>query len=446
MKVVPILAALLGLTGCAHYTPQPLTADPAVLAAPVAAVLQARASAIDRPWLTPTSINLAAPLTPDGLAAIAVVNNPDLTALRARAGVGDAQVFAAGLLPDPSFSLGADTIINGPDHLLSTAGALGLDLGALRSRAVTRERARQQDRQLRLDLAWAEWQMAGQARLLGVRIVALEAQLALAGQSRGAADGLLAHTAAAARRGDIAGGDTTAARIAAFDAAERERANERDLLTARQALNRALGLPPAMPIQLAPTALPSVPQTSEVLFALARDRRTDLAALRAGYASQEAAVHKAVLDQFPNLSLTINGSRDSTGNFLLGPSLGFTLPLWNRNRGGIAVERATREAVRAEYDARLFQTRADITDAAAGIALAFRQRGDAQASLPELRRHSDASRRAAARGDIAPAQAAASEQQLRDRLILIAQSEQTIREQTIALELLSGEPGGAPKP
>ncbi|MFX8762610.1 TolC family protein, partial [Acinetobacter baumannii] len=83
------------------------------------------------------------------------------------------------------------------------------------------------------------------------------------------------------------------------------------------------------------------------LFAIARDSRTDLAALRAGYDAQEASVHKAVLDQFPTLNLSVTGNRDSAGNLLLGPTIDFTLPLWNRNRGGIAVERATRKALKS---------------------------------------------------------------------------------------------------
>ncbi|MFX8453537.1 hypothetical protein ABTL48_21310, partial [Acinetobacter baumannii] len=81
-----------------------------------------------------TTINLAAPLTPQGVAALAVVNNPDLIALRSRAGVAEAQAFAAGLLPDPTFSFGADKVLSGPDTFLNIAGALGLDLNALRKR------------------------------------------------------------------------------------------------------------------------------------------------------------------------------------------------------------------------------------------------------------------------------------------------------------------------
>ncbi len=176
------------------------------------------------------------------------------------------------------------------------------------------------------------------------------------------------------------------------------------------------------------------------LFALAQAQRFDLQALRAGYSSQEAAVRKAVLDQFPTLSLAITGTRDTGGNKLLGPSVGFTLPLWNRNRGGIAIERATRDALKAEYEARLFQTRAGIAAAVEGLRVAWAQRAELAPQLAPLERVAIASRRAADRGDLATATAESAEQVLRDKQIQLAQLDQAIAEQTIALELLTGVP------
>lgn len=440
MKTRFTLLLVVLASGCAQYAPLPLEENPAVLAAPVSAVLEARAGAIERPWLKPTLIDLSAPLAPEGVAVLAVVNNPDLIALRARANGADAQAFAAGLLPDPTFSIGADQVLSGPDTLLNIAGAVGLDLNALRKRAVTREQARSQAHQVRLDLAWAEWQTAGQARIQAVRIGGLSQIVELTGDANAVAQAQLARTARATLRGDVPASDAEAARVVAFDAADRLRTAEKDLLAARQELARLLGLPPETRLALAPLALPEAPPSAERLFAIARETRTDLAALRAGYGAAEAAVHKAVLDQFPTLNLTMTSNRDSAGNFLLGPSIDFTLPLWNRNRGGIAVERATREALKTEYEARLFQTRAEISAAWTGIALARRQLTDAEGGLPGLKRQAEAAARAARRGDMSSAAAMTALQQLRDRQLVIAQAKLAIWEQTIALELLSGEP------
>ena len=161
---------------------------------------------------------------------------------------------------------------------------------------------------------------------------------------------------------------------------------------------------------------------------------------RAGYGVAEAELHKAVLDQFPNLSLTVAGARDTADNYTVGPAVGFTLPLWNRNRGGIAIARATREQLHAEYDARLFQTRAEIDAAINALVTVRRQKAGLTAQLPEIERFAASTDRAAKRGDLAPATADTAAQALRDRRLTLRQLDQQIAEQTIALELLSGGP------
>jgi cobalt-zinc-cadmium efflux system outer membrane protein len=440
MLAWPIAAALLA-SGCATYTAEPLSLEEStLLSPPVAAVLARDAATIDRPFLRPVAIDLAQPLDSNAVAILAVLSNPDLKALRTRAGVADAQVFSAGLLPDPSFSFNVDPLLSGPDVFTGLGSSLGVSLAALRTRGVVRAQTRAQARQVRLDLAWAEWQTSGQARIQAARIGALERSEALARDSRDDAQSILDRMLRAAGRGDILPDLVQGARLAAFDAADWLRLAERDLAAARLELLRLIGFPPAYRLQLAATPLPPPPPDAERLFAIARTQRTDLQALRAGYDAQEAAVHKAVLDQFPSLDLSVNWARDTANNITLGPSVAFTLPLWNRNRGGIAIERATRAALRAEYESRLFQTRAEIAAGVDSLALLRRQRAAILRDLPELERFARANRRAADRGDLALNTALTAEQALRDKRILLASAERDVIEQTIALELLTGSP------
>ncbi len=422
---------LAPLAACATYSPHPLTTASNAMASHEATAL---------PLPLPATIDLAQPLDMNAIATIAVITNPDLKSLRARAAISEAQVFSARLLPDPTFSLGTSRVLSGPDPFLDLTSALGLDINALRTRKVRLAQSRAEAAQVRFDLAWAEWQTAGQARIQAARIVNLEQSTAIARASRDATQSLLTRTLRAAGRGDIAADQVQAARTAAFDAEDKQRTTERDLATARLELTRLLGLPPTTKILLAAPTEPAPPPDAQTLFAIALDRRADLAALRAGYDAQEASLHKAILDQFPTLNLTINAARDTAGNALLGPAVDFTLPLWNRNRGGIAVERATRAALHAEYDARLFQTRAEIAAAVGGIDVARRQRAAIRRDLPALEQFAAAGRRAANRGDLSPATAETGEQALRDKRLLLAQSAQDIAEQTIALELLTGTP------
>jgi len=424
------------LAGCAHYVANPVRPAAEVLSVDRAALAQA--STIDRPFLKPQTIDLDAPLTLDALAVIAVVASPDLKALRARANVTDAQAFAARLLPDPTVAAGFDKLISGPDVFNGLTGQIGFDLNQLRLRRVTGEASAATRRQVRLDLAWAEWQAAGQARLLGVRIVGLSAARELARTSATAAAAQLDTALRAAGRGDIPGAELDGRRQAALDAADRARTAETALVAARGDLNKLLGLPPDILLRLALVAAPPPPPPPTALVGLALDRRLDLAALRAGYTSAEANTRLAVLQQFPTLALTIAGARDTASNVTLGPQVAFTLPLWNRNRGGIAVATASRTQLKAEYEARLVATRADVVTGATAITTLAGQRAALAAALPPLRRYAAATVRAGARGDLPRATGEAAGQALRDRELALVVIDQQIAEQTIALELLTG--------
>ncbi|MEA3004251.1 MAG: outer membrane protein heavy metal efflux system [Sphingomonadales bacterium] len=432
------MAALLA--GCAHYAPEPLGNPVDILASPNPAILSVEAQKIDRPYLTPQPIDLGQPLTPNALAIIAVIENPDLKAQRTKAGVADAQAFAAGLIPDPSFQASFDKRLSGPDPFNGYGAQLGFDLTQLRTRGVTRQASAATKRQVRLDIAWAEWNTAGQARLQGVRVLALEQQLRVAEASAQSAESLFAAVARAAGRGDVSATELDVRRQALLDARTKLHTTQADLATARADLNKQLGLPPETMVRLAPPAESPVPPPAEILVGQAVERRLDLQALRAGYESAEAGLHKAVLEQFPNLSLTLVGVRDTANNKTIGPAIGFTLPLWNRNRGNIAIARATREQLKAEYEARLFQTRAEIAAARNGIMALRAQRSQLLSHLPALRNYAEATQRAARRGDLPTATAETAAQAYRDREVALLQLNQQIAEQTIALELLSGGP------
>jgi cobalt-zinc-cadmium efflux system outer membrane protein len=150
---------------------------------------------------------------------------------------------------------------------------------------------------------------------------------------RSSAEDLLQRSQRAAGRGDITASDTDARRLAALDSGDRLRTVDRDLTAARLELNRLLGLPPSFAVRLAPAPDHPVPPSTEILVAQAVARRLDLQALRAGYDASEADTRKAILDQFPNLSLTVASARDTAGNVTLGPQIGFTLPLWKSQPG-----------------------------------------------------------------------------------------------------------------
>jgi outer membrane protein TolC len=328
----------------------------------------------------------------------------------------------------------------GPDPFNGWGAQIIYDLAVLRDHAAVQAAARAAQGQARLDIAWQAWQTAGQARLLAARIAGLQQVLSIAETTRAADDAALARALSPALSGDLRADDITARRLAAADADDKARQAEKDLDGARLDLNRLLGLPPQARLDIAAAPAADPPLDAEALFRRARAQRLDLMALQAGYASQEAAVRKAVLDQFPSLQLTLTRASDTAGNQTIGPAVSFTLPVWNRNQGGIAIAEATRAQLRAEYDARLFAARADIAELVAGLALEQRQRAEVVAQAEALDRAAAAAEAAAGRGDVARLAAEAARQTASDKAAALAALDQAIAEQTVALELAVGAP------
>src|SRR5205085_11643062 len=100
--------------------------------------------------------------TPLEVAVLAVLNAPDLEAKRKAAGVGEAQVFQAGLLPDPQIATSFDLPISGPDTHPAYSVAPSIDIAGLLARAYARRAAKFTARAADLNLLWSEWSIAQQ--------------------------------------------------------------------------------------------------------------------------------------------------------------------------------------------------------------------------------------------------------------------------------------------
>ncbi len=348
---------------------------------------QQAAQQIKSPRLAPLPIPPTGPWTDLQLADIAIVASPDLKALRAQARVADAQVFAAGLLPDPQFGISTDRP-DGTGAVNAYSLSAGLDLAALFTRSSRVKAARANAEQVRRDIAWQEWLAANQVRLLARRYQYLERQHDIAGSAATAAGKLLTLTQTAVDQHNARLDDLALRRVAVLDARAREGSLARDAEAARLQLNQAVGVAPDMRLPLADATALHDPSTLDAtaLEKRALADRLDLAALRAGYAAQEASVRGEILQQYPLPSITVSRARDTTPIYTKGAAIGFTLPLWNRNRGGIAVAKATREQLHAEYAARAFDAQAAIAAQVESLKQIAAQRQRSQDQLDQLAR------------------------------------------------------------
>lgn len=358
---VVALLALLPLAGCATYTPVPLPTAPDLRrSVPSVPAGELRS---DIPGTADHAFDPADGLDMTEVATLAVMHNPDLVSERLKAQVAGAQVFAAGLLPDPQLALSLEHPTSDVPGL-SNAHSVGLSyaLQGLVTRGARLDSAVAHASRVDLEILWREWQVVQEARGLFVKLAHARRKLEILQRIRDLFARRYAQSSEALRRGDVTVDVAGADLSAVLDAESRLGALRRRLAEERHELHALLGLAPEVALHLvyppAPGSLGR--ETVDRALRTIAGRRPDLLALEAGYRSQEAEVRRAILAQFPSLSIGITHAGDTSAVRTVGLGVMVTLPVFTRNRGQIALQRATRGQLRAEFQSRL--------DEAAGMA------------------------------------------------------------------------------
>ena len=351
--VLGIVAGCASLvSGCAVYHSRPLPSGPDLARAPA---LTVPAGNLGVPGLKPEPLDPAQGLTETNVVTLAVVDNPQLKALRLQAGVARAQLLEAGLLPDPQISAG----LSKSSFFTGYSATLSEEVRALITRGAAKEASRAHLKQVNLDILWQEWQVAERARELYIETQALAEVRGALDRQRRLLGRLYRQDEASLRHHYVTVSDVTADFIA-WNSAETEwRAFELQNNQADHALDELLGLAPDAQLRLrgAPMEQPLTRrQYQSALTALPR-RRPDLLALQAGYHSQEEQLREAILAQFPLMDAGVTKARSAEeGIQSIGFNVTLTLPLFNRNRGPIAVSRASRAYLHQAYQASLDET------------------------------------------------------------------------------------------
>jgi outer membrane protein TolC len=425
---------------CATYAPKPLPEEPDL----AAQVPRLRVDALQLP--TPLRVH---PFNPeDGLdmtevAILAVINNPELKARRRLASVAQAQLFNARLLPDPQISVSGAYPTSGPPPTSNAYGfGLNYDLMALVLQDVTIDASQAAAQQVDLDILWQEWQVVQQARTLFVQSTLEARKLEFLREAQTLYARRYARSFKALEEGnltlDVTGTDLTAL----LDANTKVGQMEQNVSKTRHDLNALLGLRPDVALILTSlsTAKPMEKPTLREALAGLPKRRPDLLALQAGYQSQEAKVHRAVLSQFPSLSVGFNQGRDTGDVTSVGLGVTLNLPILNRNRGQIAIQRATRAQLAQAYQARLDQTHGEVNLLQARQELISEQLTMLREKLPILKNMVEKASRAYEAGNIGSLVYVNMANTLLNKQIEAVDLEQSLWEIRIALDTLLAWP------
>ncbi len=401
-SLLPALCcAALVLTGCASYQARPLPEN-SILADKLRA-LQYSVKKQQAAGLHQHAVNPADGLDLTEVAIIAVLNNGDLQAKRAKQKLAGAQLFAAGLLPDPQISANLAIPTGDTNGAVNAWGlGLGYDIIPLITRQARIDADRQAQVQVHLDLLWQEWQVMQQARTLAVRYTLELKKLKLLHKVRDLYQHRYYNSSQALKNGDVTMNVNGTDLTALLDIYSRINQLEQAHNETRHQINLLLGLAPDVDLHF---ILPPQPYllsraTAEKDLHTLRRRRPDLLALQAGYQSQEAKVRAAILSQFPSLSIGITRGKDTDALATTGFGISLHLPLFSGSRGAIAIERATREQLKLEYQARLNQALTNVNSLLELQKIIDDQQARLKKYLPRLRTIVEKNRQAYTKNDV----------------------------------------------
>jgi len=402
------VVAALGITlatSCSLYRAAPLPPlAPIRTVMPATGRLDEELTAIANPLVTVRPVRLDDGLDPDEAVLLALALNPDLVAARDARGEASAQLVQAGLLPNPTLAAEVAQPFGSQAAGLVTALNFGLsiDVRTILTLPARHEAAQQNLAQVELGIAWQEWEVAQNARLLATRLAWLQRRLQILDDEIA----LESDTTRALERA-VSNGDATIAALGVERAALEGFRRQRDDLEQVAAQTRAeligvlgdpVGLAADVPVTAGSVAWGRPPSVDEI-FADCLSSRLDIEALRRGYDAQEARLRQAVIAQLPDLSIGVARQRNESSVDFLGGLVNVGLPVFDRNQAQIALESATRERLRHEYDARVIGTRASLdalTRVGQVIARRLPEIGDAIAPLRQI---DEAERSASDRGD-----------------------------------------------
>ena len=341
--------AVAALAGCATFHPLPLASGRGPQRVEDITV---PAKSMPTPALRTYPFDPSNGLDVTELAMLAVANDPDLKIQRDAAGVAHAQAYAAGLLPDPQLNYEHDRPTGDypPGTTDAYTAGLTFDLGNLITRSARVKSARAGAHQVDLDLLWNEWQAIAQARTLFDRVYYQRKLVGRLEREQSALAPMQAAIARALQSGDLTYDTASTGSNAASDVANQLGAARRQLDSARHDLHGLLGLDASVPLNLAGGPFAVDPDAQEVQRTLddMPARRPDLLALQAGYHAQDEKLRAAILAQFPAITVGFVKARDNGNISSKGFSISLSLPLFDGNRGNLAIERATRQQLHAE--------------------------------------------------------------------------------------------------
>ena len=306
----------------------------------------------------------------DDVARVAVVGNMELNRLRLKRATSEKAARATGWWDDPEADVDLLRVVNPTDNPIAGGVSLALTIPLSGVKGLERKTAEAYSAADAADIIAAERETAGAARSAAVRF--LSAGETVRTLRAFESDPRIVSAWAAAKRlaevGELSKTETASARLRQHQRLHRLREAENEAADAERTLRQLLGVAPSVKLnferadlQTAGLNAGSASLRSDGALAVAEEPRNSLVALSpldyvrhprvqaalCRLEGGEAALETEIRRQYPDLKIGPAYSREE-GLDRLGLVAGVTLPLWNRNRKGIAEAEGTRDEAKQE--------------------------------------------------------------------------------------------------
>lgn len=302
-------------------------------------------------------ISVDKPLDITDVAMLAVTNNLDLLLARDQAHIAQAQAFAAGLLPDPKLDFSRLYPIT-PGDIKGFNVGLSQDFLSMLHYSAHKNAAIAAQKQVDLNLLWKEWQTISQSKILFIKIVTEQKQLFILKKYNKIMMDAFYRVQKSVQQGDMTLNTLGVSLIDLQSAITQIYTLQISLNKDEHDLNNLLNLLPETKLKLAYSFHVNTINPKKILVNLKKvvNFRPDLLALKSGYESQNYRYRQAIIDQFPMINIGFSRSTDTTNAQYYGFGITFNIPIFNRNRGNIAIEKATRQKLYDDFQYRLNTT------------------------------------------------------------------------------------------
>ena len=351
-----LVAALTLLSGCVSYTPQPV--DPFH---EIKQIEQRGAGSHELEVLPPgnpewlplqRSVDLTDGLDVPEANALALFYAPEIRAARRAERVSGAQLLRAGLLSNPELFLGP-RISTKSDDVVFPAG-ISWELPLWGKRGAEKDLADRQLSAAQIRVLATELRVLTEVRSAFIRIAVLNQALEALEAQLGGSQRVVQWVTTLQQAGEV---DAVTAFLAILEQDDVRAAlttKRLELESSTRELFETIGILPTAGLSLGldphPASLPDLPSLSRERLLLHPEIRTALSE----YEAAEASLKLEVAKQYPTIRVGPE-FEDDRGDATVGIGVGIELPLFDRNRGGIAVAEERREAARERLESSLLR-------------------------------------------------------------------------------------------